>query len=660
MIRRLLIANRGEIACRIAATARRLGIDTVGVYAPPDEDALHVRHVDLAVPLEGEDLATTYLDAAALVAAARRVGADAVHPGYGFLAEDPRFARAVIEAGLRWVGPTPDQMERLGDKLAVKALAAELGVDVGAAIPVAADDLPEDVSFPVLVKAAAGGGGRGMRLVTDPADLPAAVAAASREAAVAFGDGRVFLEPYLAEARHVEVQILGDGRGGVVHLGDRDCSIQRRNQKLVEEAPAPALPDDVRERLHATAVLLAREVGYESAGTVEFLVDADGRIDLLEVNTRLQVEHPVTEAITGLDLVELQLRVAAGEGLPEEIRFDGHAVEARLVAEDPAADWRPQVGTITVFDVEPTVRVDAGVAAGGAVRPDYDSLLAKVIAHGPDRATAIGTLRRALRTALVGGIQTNLDALVRILDHPAFRTGAVTTRFLAAHPEVLEPVADPAPVPHLAAAAVLRRDEDRRADPWSFAPTGWRNLPTVGQRSTWEDGRGGLHHLEEAWHGDDEFDLAVGPWPEPGPDGELAEDARARHRVRVVDLDGATLRLDVDGLRHRLRFGGDPAGGVVVASVDAAVELRLRPRLVSHEPHEASSGPIAPLPGTVLEVAVRVGDEVEAGDLLVTIEAMKMEHRVVADRPAAVVEVLVAPGDRVDVGEPLVRFADDG
>ncbi len=392
MIERILIANRGEIACRIARTAHRLGISTVGVYSEPDRDALHVDAVDSAVALGGATPAESYLRGDAIVRAALDTGCAAVHPGYGFLAENAEFAQSVIDAGLRWIGPTPDQIRLLGDKVAAKRAAIEAGVPTTAIVEVSDGTVPEGLDLPVLVKAAAGGGGRGMRVVHDRAELGAAIDSASREATAAFGDGTVFIEPFIERGRHVEVQIFGDEFGNVVHLGDRECSIQRRNQKVIEEAPSPGIDDDVRARLHEGALALARHVGYVGAGTVEFMVgdrggaagDGEPTITFLEVNTRLQVEHPVTEAITGLDLVELQIVVASGRPLPltqDDVTFTGHAIEVRLVAEDPSAGWLPSTGRITEFEIDGDVRIDTGFRAGSEVSSDYDSLLAKVIAH---------------------------------------------------------------------------------------------------------------------------------------------------------------------------------------------------------------------------------------------------------------------------------------
>ncbi len=417
-ITKLLIANRGEIAVRIARTARELGIGTVGIYAEPDVNALHVDSVDVAVALGGSSPAESYLRGDAVIAAALDTGCDAIHPGYGFLAENAEFAQAVMDAGLTWVGPTPAQITLLGDKVAAKTAAVDAGVPTTTVTEAAPGAVPSGVAMPALVKAAAGGGGRGMRIVRDESDLEEAVIAAAREAESAFGDGTVFIEPYIENGRHVEVQIMGDSHGNVVHLGERECSIQRRNQKVVEESPSPGISQEIRTALTDGALALARHIGYENAGTVEFLVGDDGTINFLEVNTRLQVEHPVTEFVTGLDLVELQLRVAAGEPLPmtqDEITITGHSIEVRLVAEDPATGWLPAVGKVELFAMGDGVRVDSGIRSGDTISPSYDSLVAKVISHASTRTAAAGVLARGLRSGQVAGIRTNLNTLVAIL-----------------------------------------------------------------------------------------------------------------------------------------------------------------------------------------------------------------------------------------------------
>jgi propionyl-CoA carboxylase alpha chain len=667
-IRRLLIANRGEIAVRIARTARRLGIGTVGIYSDADRTAMHVDAMDVAVALGGSTPAESYLRIDAVVDAALRTGCDAVHPGYGFLAENAEAARAVEAAGLRWVGPTPEQITLLGDKIAAKRTAVDAGVPTTPIHEVTPGGaLPSDLPMPALVKAAAGGGGRGMRVVTSTADLADAVESASREAGAAFGDPTVFIEAYIEQGRHIEVQIMGDAQGSVIHLGERDCSVQRRNQKVIEESPAPGLDDSVRRALHDGAVALARHVGYRGAGTVEFLVADDGTITFLEVNTRLQVEHPVTEAVTGLDLVELQLAVAEGRPLPitqDDVTITGHAVEVRIVAEDPASGWLPSTGTITAFSVDDAVRCDSGVRAGSVVSVDYDSLLAKVIAHAPDRRTALATLAATLRRADIAGVRTNADTLVAIATEADFVAGGVDTGYLTRHPEVLDgdrPDAD-ALAAHLVAVTLARAAANRAADRhWGFAPAGWRNLATRGQRVTWSElaGPRSVDHRIEYRRSADAWQVMIGEWPEPGPDGALGDDTRTRRSVRAV-ADGDDWAVEVDGLRHRVRVTPErEATGSVVWSVTSAAgrtRWREHPRFVDHDAEMAGSGPVAPLPGTVISVAVAAGDRVEANQVLMVIEAMKMEHRITAPAEATVGAVRFAVGDRVDMGDLLVEL----
>ena len=510
-ISRLLIANRGEIAVRIARTAHRLGISTVGVYSEPDANALHVDSVDVAVALGGATPAESYLRGDAIIDAALATGADAIHPGYGFLAENAAFAQAVIDAGLVWVGPTPEQVTLLGDKVAAKRAALDAGVPTTSMIEVVEGRVADGavVTYPALVKAAAGGGGRGMRVVRGADELDDAVAAASREALAAFGDGAVFIEPYLERGRHVEVQVFGDRHGNVVHLGERECSIQRRNQKVVEESPSAGISDEVRAALCDGAVALARHVGYEGAGTVEFMVGADETITFLEVNTRLQVEHPVTEAVTGLDLVELQLRVASGEPLPitqADVAVTGHAIEVRVVAEDPATGWMPSTGRIGRFSIgrhgsDPgsPVRVDTGVQDGAEISSDYDSLVAKVIAHAPTRTEAARQLARALRGSQITGIRTNVDSLVAILGEADYLAADTPTAYLDEHPDVLAPNgAEGDDRVALLLGAVFALEAERRSADGAtrFAPSGWRNLRTQGQRQVWIEPTGEHLHVE--------------------------------------------------------------------------------------------------------------------------------------------------------------------
>ncbi len=659
---RLLIANRGEIACRIARTAHRLGIDTVGVYSDADASALHVEVVDRAVRLGGAAPTDSYLRGDLVVQAALDTGCDALHPGYGFLAENAGFAQQVIDAGLIWVGPTPEQIRLLGDKIAAKQIAVEAGVPCAPILEAEPGMIPLDVPLPALVKAAAGGGGRGMRLVRSADELADAVMSASREASAAFGDGTVFVEPYMERARHVEVQIVGDAHGTIVHLGERECSIQRRNQKVIEEAPSPGITDETRRALLDGARKLAEAVGYRNAGTVEFLVGDDGAVNFLEVNTRLQVEHPVTEAVTGIDIVELQLLVASGEPLPltqDDVIVTGHAIEARLIAEDPRRGWLPATGRMTAFSFGEDVRIDSGVRAGSVVSADYDSLLAKVVAHAPTRVGAAGKLARALRSAALGGPATNRDVMVAILGEPDFLAGETQTTYLGDHESLL---LDPGPDDRertalLLAAVVHQQRSDRASDPhWGFVRSGWRNVPASGHRSVWRDGGGGLHHVEEVWTGDAAATVLLGKWPEPDAEGLLGGDVRASVELRVLAGDADSVGVEIDGVARTFSTVGRPYEGITVSGGTGSATWVLEPRFVDHVADEAGSGPVSPLPGTVIAVHVEAGQVVADGDLLIVVEAMKMEHKIVATAPARVVRVCCAPGDRVEDGDLLVEL----
>ncbi|MEO1064320.1 MAG: biotin carboxylase N-terminal domain-containing protein [Actinomycetota bacterium] len=648
----LLVANRGEIARRIFRTCRELGVRTAAVYSEPDRRAPHVLEADVAVPLGGATASESYLDVERVIDAARRVGADAVHPGYGFLSENAAFARAVIEAGLVWVGPTPASIEVMGSKLEAKRVAGRAGVPTLPSVEVAPDDPPEsiaaagaDVGLPLLVKASAGGGGKGMRRIDDLAVLPEAVVAAAREAEASFGDGTVFLERLLERPRHVEVQVLGDAHGNVVHLFERDCSIQRRHQKVVEEAPAPDLDDDVRVALHDAAVGLAADIGYVGAGTVEFLVDG-GDVFLLEMNTRLQVEHPVTEETCGLDLVALQIRIAEGAELPfaqEHVTAEGHAIEVRLYAEDPAAGFLPTFGVLDEFEPAgtPSVRVDAGVVAGSEISTFYDPMLAKVIAFGADRTEAAMLLARELRAMRVSGVRLNRDFLVATLEHEAFLAADLSTAFLDEHPEVLTAgPGDDLRTLACAAAVAVAQHHRRGDDPhWGFAPSGWRNLRTQRQRTTFAVGDDDVA-VEYTIGVDGRLDLAVGG---------------VEHDARIVAVDGSGAQLELDGV-HRVALVAWRGDRVSVSTADGQVELVERPRFPSVSAELAGGGPTAPVPGTVLAVEVAAGDAVVDGQTLVVMEAMKMEHRIVAPGDAVVGEVLVAVGDQVDANQVLVHL----
>jgi propionyl-CoA carboxylase alpha chain len=709
VIAKLLVANRGEIATRVLRTARAMGIATVAVFSDPDRDAPFVAHADESVPLGGATPADSYLRADAILDAARRTGADAIHPGYGFLSERAEFAEAVLAAGLRWVGPPPKVLAALGDKLEARRVASEAGVPVLPAVAVAGSSAAagrvagegEQIGYPLLVKAAHGGGGIGMRVVRDPAALPGAVDAARRQAAAAFGDDTVFLERWLESPRHVEVQLFADDFGHMVQLSERECSIQRRHQKLIEESPSVAVDPDLRHRLGEAALAVAHAVGYVGAGTVEFLL-ADNGFWFLEVNPRIQVEHPVTEAVTGLDLIRLQLLVASGEPLPSEVLHiepRGHAVEARLYAEDPTAGFLPQIGVLHRFRVGGRgVRVDAGVVDGSEMGVHYDPLLSKVIAHAPTRLEAVRLLASTLADAHIHGIVTNRDLLVGILRSEAFLAGDTGTGFLDHHsPAELTAgggSADPSTIRVHAAAAALAAQATRRAAATVYpaVPSGWRNNPSQLQQVA----------------------LTVGPGPAAVP---VAYRFDRTGTLEALEIDGDPLPgprlwactpnlvdLEVDGVRRRFevhRVGdmiyidsplghtefhdhpqdaplgdrpeahpstpGAPPEGLWTADPPGSGDRRRSPTgglgadtPGSGAPREPDAEPadpmVSPLPGIVRRVAVRVGERVEAGAVVVVVEAMKTEHRIAAPRAGTVRRVLVAEGQEVAAGAAVIEL----
>ncbi|MFI9386471.1 biotin carboxylase N-terminal domain-containing protein [Kutzneria sp. NPDC052558] len=628
MITRLLVANRGEIARRVFRSCRLAGISPVAVFSDPDAGAPFVAEADQAVRLPGAAPSQTYLRIDALIAAAKATGADAVHPGYGFLSENAGFARAVLDAGLTWVGPSPESIEAMGSKVAAKKRVAADGV------PVLTELDPETVTeddLPVLIKASAGGGGRGMRIVRELSTLREEVAAARREAESAFGDGTVFCEPLLEGARHVEVQILADSHGAVWALGERECSIQRRHQKIVEETPSPAVTPEIRAKLFDAAVAAARSISYVGAGTVEFLLSAKGTIHFLEVNTRLQVEHPVTECVYGIDLVRWQLAIAEGAQLPADHPTPkGHAIEVRLYAEDPALDWRPQSGTLHRFalsdvDAEFAVpreyglRLDSGVEDGSVVGVHYDPMLAKVIAWGPDRAAAARRLSAALASATIHGVLTNRDLLVNVLRSKEFLAGDTDTGFLdrVGLDTLAQPLVSDVDRAALVAAIALAQERKTRF------PLGWRNIASQPQRTVFEQ-------AEVAYR----FDRA----------GQLVEPAG----IELVRAGADEVVLDVDGVRQRYevaRYGDTVYVGPLA--------LTLVPRFPDPTDKVAEGATVAPMPGTVVRVSVQAGETVEAGAELLVLEAMKMEHRVVAAAGGTVAEVLVQAGQQVEAGAVL-------
>ena len=648
-IGKLLVANRGEIAVRVLRTAHGLGMATVAMHSDPDAHAPHVALADEAVRLPGTSPTETYLRVDAIVAAALATGADAVHPGYGFLSENAGFARACEEAGVIFVGPSPQVMAAMASKPRARALMEAAGIPV---LPGASVDDDTDlavagasIGYPLLVKAAAGGGGRGMRVVRDPGKLATAVASAQREAGAAFGDPTVFLEKYVDDPRHIEVQILGDGHGNVVHLFERECSIQRRHQKIVEECPSPAVDAALRAELGSVAVAAGKAVGYVGAGTVEFVLAPDGGFHFLEVNTRLQVEHPVTEAVTGLDLVEQQLRIAEGEPLSDEVRgaaITGHAIEVRLYAEDPAADFRPTSGTLRSFRIEPApgLRVDAGVADGSVVGTYYDPLLAKVVAHAPHRHDAARRLARALSHARIHGVVTNRGLAVGLLREPDFLAGRTDTGYLGRHdPATLEATTHD-DVAASAVAAVSASQAASRAPGGAGPAHGYRYVSPAPQRTLLaHDGR---EVVVTSTAGNGEPTFAVDGTPLPP--------------VRVLLSTPEDVHLEVAGVRRV--YAVARRGNVIdVDGPDGAVTFEALPRPVDTRSRPVGGSLLAPMPGAVVRVLARIGDPVAAGQPLVLIEAMKMEHRVDAPTAGALVEVRVGPGDQVDTGDVMAVVA---
>jgi geranyl-CoA carboxylase alpha subunit len=638
-MKRILIANRGEIACRVARSAHAAGYETVAVFSDADRGARHTRVADQAVHIGGAVAAASYLDAAKLVATALRAGCDAVHPGYGFLAENAAFAEACVQAGLTFIGPPPEAIRLMGNKRQAKLRMAEAGVPVVPGYSGGAQDVPalaaeaRRLGPPLMIKASAGGGGRGLRRVDDLAQVEAALAAARAEAESAFGDGELILERAVDGPRHVEIQVFADQHGHVLHLGERDCSVQRRHQKVVEEAPSPAVTPALRAAMGAAAVAAARAIGYVGAGTVELLLDASGAFYFMEMNTRLQVEHPVTELVTGLDLVTWQLDVAAGRPLPitqTDLRLDGHAMEVRLYAEDPYHGFLPQVGRVTRLCWPAGVRVDHGLVEGQAVTAFYDAMVAKVVAHGRDRDEARRRLARALRETVVGGLVTNQGYLLQILEHPAFAAGEATTDFVARHLGAAQPAAPDAGLWALAAALFTQAEG---TDPW---------------RST---------------------GLNVSPVRLASGEAEARCQVAAEASGFVVTRDGVATRVAMarDGEQVRFEVEGVVRQAVVLGAGDV-LELHLagqrhvferRPYSDKAKVDEGASHVRAPMAGRVVSVAAAAGQAVQRGAVLVVLEAMKMQLELSAARDGVVAAVYVAAGDQVDNKQPLVDLEEE-
>ncbi len=651
-LRRVLVANRGEIARRIIRGAHDMGLDAVAVYTAEDRGAPYVGEADIALFLPGRTLAETYLDPDALVDAARRAGADALHPGYGFLSENPVLPEACAAALITWVGPSPASMRVMGHKVRAKETVAAAGVPVlpSVVVPAAADAgelarAAAGVGYPLLVKASAGGGGRGMRLVAEPDALHEAVAAGQREAGAAFGSEEVFLERYVASPRHVEVQIIGDSHGHVLHLFDRECSVQRRHQKIVEEAPAVLVGTATRERMWHAALAAARSVDYRGVGTVEFLVDGDDFF-FLEMNTRLQVEHGVTELVTGLDLVGLQLSVAGGAPLPlaqDDVIVAGHAVEVRLCAERPAEDYRPTPGTATHvrWPYGPGLRSDAAIESGSEVSSSYDSLVAKLMAHADERTTAIGRLSRALRALEVDGLETNRELLAAILDDPVFVDGKAGIDFLDQRDDLRHAAPADAVRHRHAAAAAFALLQQRSGDGLVPVPAaGWRNVGTARHVDVFADRHGALA-IRSGGPLDPATLLVGDESQEVGTAVTAVTDAAS-----VVDLtaEGVSRRYLVRLAAQRAEVNGPEGQSSFTRRTDDDADER-----------GGTAGECrAPLPGAITKVLVAVGDEVGEGAGLVVLEAMKMEHTLRSGGSGTVGQILCAPGDQVDVGDVLV------
>ena len=644
-ITKLLIANRGEIACRIIRTAREMGIRTVAIYVSDDADSPHTKSADEAIRLESG----SYLDAAGIVEVATVSQADAVHPGYGFLSENADFAQQVIDAGLTWIGPPPAAIAAMGDKLAAKRLAVEVGV---ATLPmVESTALADTIGYPLLVKASAGGGGRGMRVVESAGDLEEAVAGARREALAGFGDDTVFIERYVPRSRHVEIQVLADTHGAIVHLGERECSIQRRHQKVVEESPSPVVDSRMREEMGASAIRLMQALGYASAGTVEFLVEdepgPDGRRPFwfLEVNTRLQVEHPVTELVTGIDLVRQQILVAEGEALAirqDDVRFTGHAVEVRLYAEDAAAGFLPATGRLVAFEpaAAPAVRWDGGVETGSVIGTKFDPMLAKVIGYAPSRSEAASRLALALERTHIAGVTTNRDVLVSILRDPGYARGETTTDFFDRFaPARVRQVPD-ADLWRIVVCAGLWMQGLHRSQRGSLAhlPSGFRVGRLPNDRFT-------------VRHGDDEVCVRY----VAQRDGGFLVNRNLSARIKAWTADGIDAEID----RHRLHLRITQIGDRLVVNDGAGdLDLEVLPTFADREQRIEAGGLSAPMPGQVTEVRVTVGETVQAGQSLAVLEAMKMEHHIRSPRGGVIAAVAVRVGDQVSMGDTLFVLED--
>jgi propionyl-CoA carboxylase alpha chain len=647
----LLVANRGEIARRIMRTAREMGISTVAIYADGDAEAPFVTEADSAIALGGRTSAETYLDVSKVLDACKRSGADAVHPGYGFLSENAGFARAISDAGVSWIGPTPEVIAAMGDKLSAKKLMQAADVPTLPAIEITPDtDLAlaaNEIGYPVLVKASAGGGGRGMRVVEKETDLQGSVDSAKREAGSSFGDDTVFLEKWLDSSRHVEIQIIGDKHGNLVHCFERECSIQRRHQKIIEEAPSPAVSPEIRKAMCDAALKAAASLGYSSAGTVEFLLSGS-EFYFLEVNARLQVEHPITEAIIGKDLVREQIRVAEGETLSfsqDELQINGHAIEARLCAEDPNNDFLPSPGPVIIWQPSTLgkARFDSGVESGSVIAVEFDPMIAKVIVHAPTRREAAARLARILETTQIQGLITNRDFLVTTLRHPSFLAGDTTTDFIEriSPARTREVTGDELAEASIAIAIESQARNHATAKVLKTMPSGWRNtiLPfeMIDFQHLNKDS-----HVEYRSRRDGKFRFRTGD----SPDELLVTPYTCGNGLVDIDIDGRRVWYKV--YRQGMQW--------YVHGRSGDLQITELPRYPVSGIDELAGGLTAPMPGAVLATEVNSGDKVSKGDLLLILEAMKMEHRITAPMDGIISELHVATGDQVENGQLLVTL----
>ena len=650
MFAKILIANRGEIACRVIATAQEMGIKTVAVYSEADERAPHVAMADEAVMIGPSPSSESYLVIENIIDAAQRAGADAIHPGYGFLSENAAFAEALAMAGVAFIGPGADAIKAMGDKIESKKLASAAGVSTIPGWPDVITDAEEavriagDIGYPVMVKASAGGGGKGMRVAFKEDEVEECFVSASNEARSSFGDDRIFIEKFIENPRHIEIQVLADGQGGIVHLGERECSIQRRHQKVIEEAPSPFLDPKTRVAMGAQAIKLARAVGYKSAGTVEFVVDRDQNFYFLEMNTRLQVEHPVTEQVTGIDLVEQMIRIAYGETLDlrqEDISFNGWAIEARIYAEDPFRNFLPSIGRLTRYlppESSPNIRVDSGVVEGGEISMFYDPMIAKLVATGETRDVAISYMRDALDAYYIRGVSHNIPFLNAVMTHPRFISGDLTTAFIDetyGDGFSLAHMAQDDPTTFVAVAAVARDIGERRQ------PDGGTYVAII------RDGTETLYEISKSEKG---WSVQIGETVV-----QVETDWRPGEPLCWARIDGGAaicVQVDRDGEWLRLGHAGRQADILILLENVAALN-----RLMPHkEPPDMSRFLLSPMPGLLVQIAVAEGDAVKAGETLAVVEAMKMENVLRAEHDGVVKSLHAGNGDSLKVDQQILEF----